>query len=169
VRFPSAAAAFFAGTLFGVLSVWPARSQRAVSEQQTSPSRASVVRPAATAPISLQFEQNLLMTGDGPHRNLFAFPPERVLQTRPATTAPVVEVTAVIEPQPQNAVPAFPYRYIGSFGPRDKVFAVFAGNGEVMNVRPGETISGRFTLDRVGVESAEVSWDGHQLRVPLTR
>ena len=72
----------------------------------------------------------------------------------------------VIEPP---SPPPFPYRYIGTFGPRDNAFAVFARQGEVVDVRVGDTIVERFTLRHIGIESVDLSWGGpSDLRVPLT-
>jgi len=58
---------------------------------------------------------------------------------------------------PTAAPPAFPWRYLGSFGPADRRIAVFAEPaGTVHNVREGETLAGGFILDKIGFESADV-------------
>jgi len=110
-------------------------------------------------------------------RNLFAFlepPRPRLLVVRQVSTpvvapapAPVIAQPVVVEP----VAPAFPYRYIGTFGPRENVFAVFARDGDVINVRAGETIGDGFRLRRIDGESVDVSWaeDRPAIRVPLTR
>src|SRR5436190_14635773 len=106
-------------------------------------------------------------------RNLFAFnepPPPPKVEKPPVL--PTVAVASHLQPfvaQPP-AAPPFPYRYIGTFGPRDNAFAVFAGEGEVINARIGDAIAERFRLRQIGLESVDLSWGGpSDLRVPLGR
>ena len=106
-------------------------------------------------------------------RNLFAFleppPPPTIEKPR---VLPTVAVAARMQPfvaEPLTA-PPFPYRYIGTFGPRDNAFAVFVREGEVVNARVGDAIAERFRLRQIGLESVDLSWGGpSDLRVPLGR
>ena len=53
-------------------------------------------------------------------------------------------------------------RYLGSFGPRDRRIAVFedpAGGG-VFNAREGETLQGKFIVDKIGYESVDLRFVG---------
>jgi hypothetical protein len=85
--------------------------------------------------------------------------------TPAVTPAPAIVQPVVVEP----AVPAFPYRYIGTFGPRGNVFAVFARDGDVVNIRAGEMIAEGFRLHRIVDDGVEVSWAEATIHVPLTR
>lgn len=63
-------------------------------------------------------------------------------------------------PPPAPVPPPFNYKYIGTFGPATNPIATFTGNGEIINVRVGETIDGRFILRRIGLESVEIGFVG---------
>jgi hypothetical protein len=75
-------------------------------------------------------------------------------------------------PQPTAPVPpTFPYKYIGTFGRPDNPIATFSGNGQLVNVRVGETIEEKFILRSIGIESVEIGYVGFppdvKTRVPL--
>lgn len=61
---------------------------------------------------------------------------------------------------PPPPLPAFPYTYIGSFGPAGQQLAAFSKDGEIVNVRPGQTFGGQFILRRIGVESVDIGYTG---------
>jgi hypothetical protein len=67
--------------------------------------------------------------------------------------------------------PTFPYKYIGTFGRPDNPIATFSGNGQLVNVRVGETIEEKFILRSIGIESVEIGYVGFppdvKTRVPL--
>jgi len=73
-------------------------------------------------------------------------------------------------PQPPPP-PAFTYKYIGTFGPANNPIATFSGNGEIINVRVGETFDGKFILRSIGIESVEIGYVGFpadvKTRVPV--
>jgi len=109
-------------------------------------------------------------------RNLFAYkeppppPPPPVVVQPPPQPPPVV----VEQPQPPPGPPPppqFPYHYIGTFGTLKNPIATFSGNGEIINVRVGEIIDGRFILRGIGIESAEIGYVGFapdiKTRIPL--
>jgi hypothetical protein len=58
--------------------------------------------------------------------------------------------------------PEVTLRYLGSFGPRDRRIAVFEdpGGGGVLNAREGETLQGKFIVDRIGYESVDLRFVG---------
>jgi len=75
-------------------------------------------------------------------------------------------------PQPPPVIPPqFTMKYIGTFGPANNPIATFNGNGEIVNVRIGETIDGKFVLRSIGIESVEIGYVGFpadvKTRVPL--
>ena len=55
-------------------------------------------------------------------------------------------------------------KYIGTFGPANNPIATFNGNGEIVNVRIGETIDGKFVLRSIGIESVEIGYVGFPRR-----
>ena len=74
-------------------------------------------------------------------------------------------------PPPPPVPPQFTMKYIGTFGPANNPIATFNGNGEIVNVRVGETIDGKFVLRSIGIESVEIGYVGFpadvKTRVPL--
>jgi hypothetical protein len=74
-------------------------------------------------------------------------------------------------PPPAPVPPQFTMKYIGTFGPPNNPIATFNGNGEIVNVRIGETIDGKFILRSIGIESVEIGFVGFpadiKTRVPL--
>jgi hypothetical protein len=79
---------------------------------------------------------------------------------------------ATHQPTPPEPVPPqFTMKYIGTFGPANNPIATFNGNGEIVNVRVGETIDGKFVLRSIGIESVEIGFVGfpasRTTRVPL--
>jgi hypothetical protein len=63
-------------------------------------------------------------------------------------------------PPPAPVPPQFTMKYIGTFGPPNNPIATFNGNGEIVNVRVGETFDGKFVLRRIGIESVEIGYVG---------
>ncbi len=108
-------------------------------------------------------------------RNLFAYkepPPPPPPKFVPPPPAPVP--VPVPQPPPQPVAPQpppFPYHYIGTFGTPANPIATFSGNGEIINVRVGETFDGKFILRSIGIESAEIGFVGFptdlKARIPL--
>jgi hypothetical protein len=74
-------------------------------------------------------------------------------------------------PPPAPQPPPFTLKYIGTFGPAGNPIATFSGNGEIVNVRVGETIDGKFILRSIGIESVEIAYVGFpadvKTRVPI--
>jgi hypothetical protein len=74
-------------------------------------------------------------------------------------------------PPPKPVPPQFTMKYIGTFGPANNPIATFNGNGEIVNVRVGETIDGKFILRSIGIESVEIGYVGfpadEKTRIPL--
>jgi hypothetical protein len=74
-------------------------------------------------------------------------------------------------PPPPPVPPQFTYKFIGVFGPPQNPIATFARDGEIVNVRVGEIIEGKFILRHIGIESAEIGFVGfpqdQRQRIPL--
>jgi hypothetical protein len=75
------------------------------------------------------------------------------------------------DPPPAPVPPQFTLKYIGTFGPASNPIATFNGNGQIVNVRTGETFDGKFILRSIGIESVEIGYVGFpadvKTRVPL--
>jgi hypothetical protein len=75
------------------------------------------------------------------------------------------------DPPPKPVPPQFTLKYIGTFGPPSNPIATFNGNGQIVNVRVGETFDGKFILLSIGIESVEIGYVGFptdvKTRVPL--
>jgi hypothetical protein len=69
-------------------------------------------------------------------------------------------IVAAVHPPPKPVPPPFSYKYIGNFGPVNNPIATFSSNGEIVNVRTGETFDGKFILRHIGIESAEIGYVG---------
>jgi hypothetical protein len=85
-------------------------------------------------------------------------------------TTPVIAPPPPPPPKPQP--PPFAYKYIGTFGSVANPIATFSGNGEIINARVGDVISGKFILRSIGIESVEIGFVGfppdERQRIPLT-
>ena len=97
-------------------------------------------------------------------RNVFAYPaPAQVValtRAQPVVQPPVAAV--VTPPSGDVVVPlrqpfAFPYRYIGRFGPENGQLAAFVADGEATVVRTGEVLAGKFLVKAIGLDSVEVA------------
>ncbi|MFN2240303.1 MAG: thrombospondin type 3 repeat-containing protein [Thermoanaerobaculia bacterium] len=77
----------------------------------------------------------------------------------------------IAPPPPPPTPPAFPYKYLGSFGREPRTIAVFSKEGELLNIREGETFGGRFILHNIGIESADIGYTGFpadvRKRIPI--
>lgn len=81
--------------------------------------------------------------------------PVRHPGSEPAQPVPM-PAPVMTAPEP----PAFPWTYLGSFGPAHRRIAVFAESAApgapVQNRREGEILAERFVLERIGIESVDV-------------
>jgi hypothetical protein len=97
-------------------------------------------------------------------RNLFAYkeppPPPPPPPPKPVVVQPPIVAPPSDAPPPAPVPPTFPYKYIGTFGRPDDPIATFSGNGQLVNVRIGETIDGKFILRSIGIESVEIGYVG---------
>jgi hypothetical protein len=63
-------------------------------------------------------------------------------------------------PTPTPAPPPIPFKFIGSFGPRERPIAVLAAGDRLVNARAGDVVFERFILRKVGYESVDVGFVG---------
>ncbi len=100
-------------------------------------------------------------------RDLFglADPTKRPQPTpTPAPPAPGdVRFVGPLPPPPPTPTPHPPeiaFKFLGTFGPKDHPIAVVQQGEQVMNVRTGDTLFGKFILKKVGYESIDVGFVG---------
>lgn len=81
------------------------------------------------------------------------------------------EIAPPPPPPPKILPPAFPYKYIGTFGSASNPIATFSRDGEIINARVGTVIDGRFILRRIGIESVQIGFVGfpadEDRRIPI--
>ena len=100
-------------------------------------------------------------------RDLFglADPTKRPVPTpTPAPPAPGdVRFVGPLPPPPPTPTPKPPeiaFKFLGTFGPKEHPIAVVQQGDQVMNVRTGDTLFGKFILKKVGYESIDVGFVG---------
>jgi hypothetical protein len=63
-------------------------------------------------------------------------------------------------PTPTPKPPDIAFKFIGTFGPKEHPIAVVQQGDQVLNVRTGDTLFGKFILKKVGYESIDVGFVG---------
>lgn len=63
-------------------------------------------------------------------------------------------------PTPTPMPPPINFRFIGTFGPKDRPFAVLVMNDQLVNARAGDVVFDQFILRRVGYESIDIGFVG---------
>jgi hypothetical protein len=105
--------------------------------------------------------------GSDPGRDLFDLreptrPPPPT--ATPAPPAPGdVRFVGPLPPPPPTPTPRPPeigFKFIGTFGPKEHPIAVVQQGDQVLNVRTGDTLFGKFILKKVGYESIDVGFVG---------
>lgn len=64
-------------------------------------------------------------------------------------------------PTPTPVPPEVSFKFIGTFGPKDRPVAVLVQGDQIVNARAGEVVFDRFQIRRVGYESIEVGFVGY--------
>jgi hypothetical protein len=102
-----------------------------------------------------------------PGRDLFGLqePTKRPVPTAtPAPPAPGdVRFVGPLPPPPPTPTPAPPaigFKFLGTFGPKEHPIAVVQQGDQILNVRAGDTLFGKFILRKVGYESIDVGFVG---------
>ncbi len=82
----------------------------------------------------------------------------------PAPPAPGdVRFVGPLPPPPPTPTPKPPdiaFKFLGTFGPKDRPIAVVQQGDQVVNGRSGDTLFGKFILRKVGYESIDVGFVG---------
>jgi len=63
-------------------------------------------------------------------------------------------------PTPTPKPPDISFKFIGTFGPKEHPIAVVQQGDQVLNVRSGDKLFGKFVLKKVGYESIDVGFVG---------
>ena len=63
-------------------------------------------------------------------------------------------------PTPTPRPPDIAFKFLGTFGPKDHPIAVVQQADQVINVRKGDTLFGKFVIQKVGYESIDVGFVG---------
>jgi hypothetical protein len=61
---------------------------------------------------------------------------------------------------PKPRPPAIDFRYLGSFGPKERKIAVFSDTNEIFNALQGDVIKQKFVVVGIGYESADIGFVG---------
>ena len=144
-----------------ILTIWfVARTFTSEAEADAAPPPPRVVIEAGEFPeVPVIVDPGANAYGAASERNVFAYddPPPVVAQPEPVPVVvapePVPVIAEPVAPEPPRP-PAFPYRVLGRVGP----FAVLTRDGEITNVKAGDTIGGEFVLRSIGAESVEIGF-----------
>ena len=147
------------GELSGDEGGAPARGRRA-PVKEVNPDDVPVLEASDFAPAPGKASAD-------PGRDLFELrePTHKPLPTAtPAPPAPGdVRFIGPLPPPPPTPTPKPPeigFKFIGTFGPRDHPIAVVQQGDQVLNVRAGDKLFGKFILRKVGYESIDVGFVG---------
>jgi hypothetical protein len=101
-----------------------------------------------------------------PGRDPFRFRPKEVAKPPPPPPPPPPKPAnknpksrpkrpqQAAKPQPPEPV----FKFLGSFGPRDRLIAVFSDSVEIFNVAEGDVFKEAFVVKKIGFESADIGW-----------
>jgi hypothetical protein len=149
----------FGGDATGENPAAPSRARRGAAKE-VNPDDVPVISVADLAPQTQR-------TNSDPGRDLFELrdPTRPPLPTpTPAPIAPGdVRFVGPLPPPPPTPTPAPPeiaFKFIGTFGPKDHPIAVVQQGDQVLNVRAGDKLFGKFILRKVGFESIDVGFVG---------
>ena len=81
---------------------------------------------------------------------------QRIEEARQRRTT---EITAPVRP-PEPRPPAVDVVYLGSFGNRRRLLAVFTDGSEIFNVPEGDILKDKFVVVKIGLESADLGFVG---------
>jgi len=137
----------------------PSRARRGAAKE-VNPDDVPVISVADLAPAKEKENSD-------PGRDLFELrdPTRPPLPTAtPAPPAPGdVRFIGPLPPPPPTPTPAPPeigFKFIGTFGPKEHPIAVVQQGDQVLNVRTGDKLFGKFILRKVGYESIDVGFVG---------
>jgi hypothetical protein len=64
-------------------------------------------------------------------------------------------------PTPTPVPPEISFKFIGTFGPKDRPIAVLVSGDQLVNARAGDVVFERFILRNVGYESVDIGFVGY--------
>jgi len=81
----------------------------------------------------------------------------------PPTPTPTPTPTPIPPPLPTPTPlpPEINFKFIGTFGPRDRPIAVLIMGDQLLNARAGDVVFDRFILRNIGYESVDVGFVGY--------
>ena len=131
--------------------------------KKVSPEEVPIVTTKDLEPLRAQHS-------GGPGRNIFdQRPPTPVPPPTPTPAPPPPPgpgspaFIGPLPPPPPTPTPAPPdvsFKFIGTFGPKDRPVAVLVQGDQIVNARAGDVVFDRFILRRVGYESVDVGFVG---------
>ena len=127
--------------------------------------------PIGVDPVRLDVLKRTRPEPRGGYQDPFSFQARRIATSPEAGSTPVPQPTApTAVAELQGPPPASPItlRFIGilNAASTSKIAVLSDGKGNVFYGREGETIDGRYRIDRIGVESIDMAWTdgrGHQV------
>ncbi|MDQ6893437.1 MAG: hypothetical protein M3167_12255 [Acidobacteriota bacterium] len=142
----------------------PAAGPRARPEtKKVSPEEVPIVTTRDLEPLRAQ-------RSAAPGRNIFDQRPPTPVPPPTATPAPPpppapgsAAFIGPLPPPPPTPTPAPPevsFKFIGTFGPKDRPAAVLVQGDQIVNARAGDVVFDRFIVRRVGYESVDVGFVG---------
>jgi hypothetical protein len=138
----------------------PSASRPKRSAKEVNPDDVPVISITDLGPVKEKANSD-------PGRDLFMLrdPTHPPLPTAtPAPPAPGdVRFVGPLPPPPPTPTPKPPdiaFKFIGTFGPKDHPIAVVQQGDQVLDVRAGDTLFGKFILRKVGYESIDVGFVG---------
>ena len=145
-------------------------TQRLIQQVAPAVSTAGAAPGAATAGGAATGVEDLQLEALGPGgradatpaRNPFRFEQRRVAGPEPAPASvrrPPLDPPAPFVPSGPQGPPPIPLRFIGfldEMGDRPRIAVLSDGRGSTFNGREGDIIDGRYRLERIGTESAEL-------------
>jgi hypothetical protein len=154
----------------------PSGSGPAVEEDRPAPSRSRAAQPEKKVnPDEVPIITTRDLEGPGARqqpggRNLFDFRAPTVPPPPTPTPAPPPppmpgdpRFVGPLPPPPPTPTPAPPeisFKFIGTFGPKEKPIAVLTQGNETVNAREGEVVFRSFIIRKIGYESIDVGFVG---------
>ncbi|HEY6050148.1 MAG TPA: hypothetical protein VIZ58_02800 [Thermoanaerobaculia bacterium] len=131
--------------------------------KKVSPEEVPIVTTKDLEPLRAQHSS-------APGRNIFDQRPPTPIPPPPPTPAPppppgpgsplFIGPLPPPPPTPTPAPPEISFKFIGTFGPKDRPVAVLVLGDQILNARAGDVVFDRFILRRVGYESVDVGFVG---------
>ncbi len=152
----------------------PAPGSAPDEDRPTARARSRDVKPATADDVPIITTKDLDPQRGRPgapgSRNIFdlraptPIPPPTPTPAPPPPPAPgSAAFVGPLPPPPPTPTPAPPeigFKFIGTFGPKDRPFAVLVQGDQIINARTGEVVFDRFIVRRVGYESVDVGFVG---------